>query len=37
MGTLRVTFVIDPDGMIKKMINKVDNENASQQVTDLLQ
>ena len=37
MGTFRVTFVIGPDGVIKKVIDKVDTENASQQVTGLLQ
>lgn len=37
MGTVRTTFVIDLNGVITKVIDKVDNENASQQVIDLLQ
>lgn len=37
MGTLRTTFVIDPKGKIKKVIDKVNSKNASQQVLDLLQ
>src|ERR1700710_3055352 len=36
MGTARTTFVIGPDGVIKNVIAKVDNPNASQQVLDLL-
>ena len=36
MGTLRTTFLIDPNGVISKVIDKVDNENASQQILDLL-
>lgn len=37
MGTARTTFIIDTDGNIKKIIDKVDTKNATQQVTDLLQ
>ena len=37
MGTLRTTFLIDPNGIISKVIEKVDTENSSQQVLDLLQ
>ena len=37
MGTLRTTFLIDPNGIISKVIDKVDTENSSQQVIDLLQ
>ena len=37
MGTLRTTFVIDGEGIIKKIIDKVDTKNSSQQVIDLLQ
>jgi peroxiredoxin Q/BCP len=37
MGTARTTFVIDENGVIKKIIHKVDSQNASQQVIDLLQ
>ena len=37
MGTLRTTFIIDKNGLIKHIINKVDSGNASQQVLDLLQ
>ncbi|BAU53088.1 thioredoxin-dependent thiol peroxidase [Mucilaginibacter gotjawali] len=36
MGTARTTFIIGGDGNIKKVIDKVDTKNASQQVTDLL-
>lgn len=36
MGTARTTFIIAPDGNIKKIISKVDSKNASQQVLDLL-
>ncbi len=36
MGTLRTTFVIDEKGIITHIIDKVDNERASQQVRDLL-
>jgi peroxiredoxin Q/BCP len=37
MGTARTTFLIGPDGIIKKVIEKVDTANSSQQVLDLLQ
>ncbi|HWZ02358.1 MAG TPA: thioredoxin-dependent thiol peroxidase [Mucilaginibacter sp.] len=37
MGTARTTFIIDGDGNIKKVIEKVDTKNSSQQVIDLLQ
>jgi len=37
MGTARVTFLIDTDGVISKVIDKVDTKNSSQQVIDLLQ
>ena len=37
MGTARTTFIIDADGIIKKVIDKVDTKNSSQQVIDLLQ
>ncbi len=37
MGVLRTTFVIDKQGMIKKIIDKVESKNASQQVLDALQ
>lgn len=36
MGTARLTFIIDGDGIIKKIIEKVDTKNASQQVLDLI-
>lgn len=36
MGTLRTTFVIDEKGTITHIIDKVDNERASQQVRELL-
>ncbi len=36
MGTVRTTFIIDGDGIIKEVINKVDTKAASQQVLDLL-
>jgi peroxiredoxin Q/BCP len=36
MGTARKTFIIDGDGIIKKIIDKVDSKEASKQVTDLL-
>jgi peroxiredoxin Q/BCP len=36
MGTIRKTFIIDPDGTIKKIIDKVDTENSTQQVLDLM-
>jgi peroxiredoxin Q/BCP len=37
MGTARVTFLIDANGIITKVIDKVDTKNSSQQVIDLLQ
>ena len=36
MGTARTTFIIDADGVIKKIIDKVDTKASSQQVLDLL-
>lgn len=36
MGTARATFIINADGMIDKLIEKVDTKNSSQQVLDLL-
>ena len=36
MGTTRTTFIIGPDGIIKHIIKKIDNPNASQQVLDLI-
>lgn len=36
MGVARKTFIIDKNGMIKKIIGKVDTNNSSQQVLDLL-
>lgn len=36
MGTLRTTFVIDENGIIRHIIDKVDNKRASQQVRELL-
>ena len=36
MGTARKTFIISLDGVISKIIDKVDTKNASQQVVDLL-
>jgi peroxiredoxin Q/BCP len=36
MGTARTTFIINGDGIITHIINKVDTANASQQVIDLL-
>jgi thioredoxin-dependent peroxiredoxin len=36
MGTIRTTFIINKSGVIEKIIDKVDNDNASQQVIDLL-
>jgi peroxiredoxin Q/BCP len=35
MGTARKTFIINADGVIEKIIDKVDTKNASQQVLDL--
>jgi peroxiredoxin Q/BCP len=37
MGTIRTTFIIDANGVISHVINKVDTENSSQQVMGLLQ
>ncbi len=36
MGTLRKTFLIDEEGIITHIIDKVDNQRASQQVRELL-
>ena len=36
MGTARKTFIIGTDGVIRKIIEKVDSKNSSQQVLDLL-
>lgn len=36
MGTARTTFIINGDGIISKIISKVDTQNASQQVLDVL-
>lgn len=36
MGTARTTFLIDEKGIIKHIIKKVDNQNASQQVRELV-
>ena len=36
MGTARTTFIINTQGIIKHIITKVDNPNATQQVLDLL-
>lgn len=36
MGTTRKSFIIDSQGVIKKIIDKVDTQNSSQQVLDLL-
>jgi len=36
MGTARKTFIIDQNGIIKKVIDKVDTAASSQQVLDLL-
>ncbi len=35
MGTARTTFLIDEEGIIKHIISKVDNKNATKQVRDL--
>lgn len=35
MGTARKTFVIDKDGNIRKIIDKVDTKNSSQQILDI--
>jgi peroxiredoxin Q/BCP len=36
MGTARVTFIINADGLIQKIIDKVDTKASSQQVLDLV-
>lgn len=36
MGTVRTTFTIDGNGVISHIINKVDTQNSSQQVLDLV-
>ncbi|HXH98959.1 MAG TPA: thioredoxin-dependent thiol peroxidase [Sphingobacteriaceae bacterium] len=36
MGTARKTFIINPQGYISKIIAKVDTENSSQQILDLI-
>lgn len=36
MGTIRTTFIINPEGVISHVISKVDTKNSSQQVLDLL-
>lgn len=36
MGIARTTFVIDPEGKIVKIVTKVDNPNATQQLLDLM-
>lgn len=36
MGVIRTTFIIDGEGTITHVINKVNTENSSQQVLDLL-
>ena len=36
MGTARTTFIINTQGTIQNIITKVDNQNATQQVLDLL-
>jgi peroxiredoxin Q/BCP len=36
MGTARTTFIIDGNGVIKNIIEKVDTKNSSQQVLDLV-
>ncbi len=35
-GVARKTFIIDPEGIIKAIISKVDTKNSSQQILDLL-
>lgn len=37
MGTARTTFIIDGEGVISKIISKVDTKNSSQQVLDLVE
>jgi peroxiredoxin Q/BCP len=36
MGTVRTTFIINGDGVISHIISKVDTQNSSQQVLDLV-
>ncbi len=36
MGTVRTTFIINGDGVLSHVINKVDTQNSSQQVLDLV-
>ncbi|WP_026898598.1 thioredoxin-dependent thiol peroxidase [Daejeonella oryzae] len=36
MGTARKTFIIDKEGIIKKIIDKVDTKNSSEQILELL-
>ncbi|SDD64478.1 peroxiredoxin Q/BCP [Mucilaginibacter pineti] len=36
MGTARTTFIINGDGIITKVIDKVDTKNSSQQILDLI-
>ena len=36
MGTARATFIINAEGIIDKIIEKVDTKNSSQQIVDLL-
>lgn len=36
MGVARKTFIIDKDGLIRKIIDKVDTKNSSQQILDSL-
>lgn len=36
MGTVRHTFLIDKNGIIRKIIEKVDTKNASKQILDLV-
>jgi peroxiredoxin Q/BCP len=36
MGTARTTFIIDSNGIISHLINKVDTKDSSQQVLDLI-
>lgn len=37
MGTARKTYIVGKDGNIRKIINKVDTKNSSQQVLDLVE
>ena len=36
MGVSRKTFIIDKNGMIRKVIDKVDTKNSSAQVLEIL-